>query len=614
MIVVLIFRILALFRILPFRLMLRELIGQPIRQHPSERQVVSRVVAFAITIGKSIAELQIHSIRQRLAITYFSTHRIVVGRCRYIATDSILIHHDSIPIITSHVVGIAFTFIVAITTDGTQSEVASTIVQPTGQLHIHIGRQGLAFRHGSIVGSIDTNRIQCCTHIPIKIKEIIRIGYYRIRVGIERTRLRTRLAVCLSPRETTSHKESGQRIRSPFQADITFPISILVAVIVVRIGKRAVSIGQEVFHLSHTDSIVILILMKDTTADFKVLRFRSKADTRFLGCCQSIVLSPTWTTSTTKTIVVHIVQLTKNSQLKAIVAMTGKTADTCIGRISVFGSSSGIQVSNPTLVHPLLDGQVQHHFFFTIVDTCNTGIIGLSFIRIDFFNHADRQILQTRLHITAKEFLAINQNPLDLLTIHLYITIVVHLGTRKFLHQFFQHGTFRRTISCRIISQSIARYRHLCRFGSNHGFSQQDSIGSQRDFTQIQGRLGCGKLELFGISKVTNKRNLQYILSRTGRQAELPVKIRSLSGHHTTVWQRQQLNRCRRNRRVIPLVQHDTRHRHSALPTALGKHGHHTKDHQQCKKYNLLHFLTINILFVLFSTLRYIGHFYCPKV
>ena len=140
MIVFLIFRILALFRIQPFRLMLRKLTWQSIRKHPTKRQIVSRIIAFIITIRKSIAKLQISSISNRLAIAHFSTKAIIVSRSMDISTDSIFYSHNTISIITGNIIGETFAFIITIATNTTQSEVSTSIVQFTSKLHIKISR------------------------------------------------------------------------------------------------------------------------------------------------------------------------------------------------------------------------------------------------------------------------------------------------------------------------------------------------------------------------------------------------------------------------------------------------------------------------------------------
>ena len=247
--------------------------------------------------------------------------------------------------------------------------------------------------------------------------------------------------------------------------------------------------------------------------------------------------------------------------------MACETVHITVCRVTVFCTQSTTEVTNPTLVHTLLYGQVEHGFFFTIVDTCNTGIIRLTVVSTNLFNHVYRQVLQTGLNIATKEFLTIDHQFLDFLTIDLHVTVIVYFGTRQLLYQFFQHSTFRSTVSRCIVTQCIARNGYLRSFCGNYRFLQHDSICSQCNLTHVQSWLGTRQLILFHIVEVTYIRYLQHILTRTNIQAEVTVRVCHITHSHGAVRQRQELNGSLHNRRIVLLIHYCSAN--SNTPSAL---------------------------------------------
>ena len=155
------------------------------------------------------------------------------------------------------------------------------------------------------------------------------------------------------------------------------------------------------------------------------------------------------------------------------------------GHITVLRTISKICIAEPSPVHALLHSKVQHCFFLTVIYPGYTCQIRLFIISFQFINHVDRQIFQAGLHITAKELLTIHHNFLQFLTVNLHITIIINFRSGKFFHQFLQHGTFRRTISSRVIHQRIFHHLHLRCFSSNYCFGKHNSIRFECHCTHI---------------------------------------------------------------------------------------------------------------------------------
>ena len=227
--------------------------------------------------------------------------------------------------------------------------------------------------------------------------------------------------------------------------------------------------------------------------------------------------------------------------------MTAKTVDIHISCIAIRSITSiftlsitytGIHITNPSLVHPFLNGKVEYGFFFTIINTSNTGIVRLTVISANLFHHIGRQVLQTGLYITAKEFLTIHQQLGNGLTIQLHITIIIHFCTWNLTYQFFQCSTFGSTISRCIVTQSITRYSYRRSFGSNHRFTQHHRICTQSNFSYIYCGFGRSKLHFLHIRSIAYKRNFQHIFTRTGFKTESTVVVCHITRRHCTVGQR----------------------------------------------------------------------------
>ena len=191
-------------------------------------------------------------------------------------------------------------------------------------------------------------------------------------------------------------------------------------------------------------NIILSIVITDTCAEIHLLAFHRIVQTDFFGCIQASshhTTKPTWTTT-----VVNIIYSANQRELAGVIAMTRETVDIGIQRIAVFCTCSGIQVTNPSLVHTFLYLNIKNGFFFTVINTGNTGVVRLSVVSIDLVNHICRQVLQTGLHITTEEFLTVHQEFLDFLTVQLHITVIVHFCTWNLLYQFFQCSAFRSTV------------------------------------------------------------------------------------------------------------------------------------------------------------------------
>ena len=154
---------------------------------------------------------------------------------------------------------------------------------------------------------------------------------------------------------------------------------------------------------------------------------------------------------------------------------------------------SEVDIAKPSLIHALLHSQVEHRFFFSILNARHTCHIRLSIISTHILHHIYRQVLQASSHIASEELLAIHHNLRDALAVDLYIAFRIHLGTRHLSHQLFEHGTFGYPIGSCVVHQRIAYRLHLGHLGCHHSLRKQFAVWLQRQLSDIDffTRIGC---------------------------------------------------------------------------------------------------------------------------
>ena len=89
-----------------------------------------------------------------------------------------------------------------------------------------------------------------------------------------------------------------------------------------------------------------------------------------------------------------------------------------------------VNVRNPSLFHSFLDGKVQHGLFLSVVNTCYAAVVTLALVGLQLLNHLAGQVLHSHLSVVLEELLALYHNLADALSVYLYVSFIVHLGTR----------------------------------------------------------------------------------------------------------------------------------------------------------------------------------------
>ena len=96
-------------------------------------------------------------------------------------------------------------------------------------------------------------------------------------------------------------------------------------------------------------------------------------------------------------------------------------------------------IAEPAVHHALLDAQVEHRLFFTVVDAGEFGLLGFLLHHADLLDDIGRQVLAGDRRIVEEELLAVDLDLADGLAVGSDGTVGGDLDARKPLEQVFQH-------------------------------------------------------------------------------------------------------------------------------------------------------------------------------
>ena len=260
-----------------------------------------------------------------------------------------------------------------------------------------------------------------------------------------------------------------------------------------------------------------------------ILQLIVDVGTHHLGSVQTLtLLTPSATAATAwEAHVVDIVGTREEHHLQ-IVFHHGAHAST---EVTAVGSDSEIDIGHETLVHTWFDTEVEHRFFLSVLDTTDTREVALLIVGLDAVDDVGGQVLEGGLRVACHELLAIHEDLLDFLSVDLDGSVVIDLGTRETLHEFFHHRTFWCTEGAGIIHKGVGLQRHLRGPCRHRGALQHDGIGLHGDGTGGI-VLTVTDIDLFCVGLKSNVGDLQGIFAVAGRtDGEAAIHIRQRIGH-----------------------------------------------------------------------------------
>ena len=138
-----------------------------------------------------------------------------------------------------------------------------------------------------------------------------------------------------------------------------------------------------------------------------------KIHTGILVGHETAVAAPTSMEPAGEPAVVHIVGTSKQRQPQPV----GKAVHHETTRIAVFRTVSEIYIRQPAFLHFRLHREVNHRFFFPVIDTCHARVVALTVVCLDFLYHVGRQVLHRHLGVVIEEFLAVYHDSLHFLSV-----------------------------------------------------------------------------------------------------------------------------------------------------------------------------------------------------
>ena len=242
--------------------------------------------------------------------------------------------------------------------------------------------------------------------------------------------------------------------------------------------------------------------------------------------------------------------------------MVSKTAQVQFSGVAVFRSVTHIGVQHPAFSHTFLHGKVQYGFLLTVINSGYTAIVALAVVRLYLVHHLCGQVLHGHLGVVVEEFLSAHHDFLYGLTVNLDGSVVLHLRSGQFAHQFFQVGTFGQTVCRTVIHKSVFLHLHLCGTGCHFCGVHQLGILQQCHGAYVCLLLLLVKCEVAEQGLIAHVCDTQDIVSRLYRwQFEFSVLTRLDARGLRAVLRMQQHHRSKRQRLAFHCaIHHFSRH------------------------------------------------------
>ena len=136
-------------------------------------------------------------------------------------------------------------------------------------------------------------------------------------------------------------------------------------------------------------------------------------------------------------------------------------------RIEFLCTVSCIEVSEPSLLEALLDGQVEHSLFLTVINTCDTAKVRLLVVGLHLVHNFCRQVLHGHVLVIAEELFTAHEDSPHRLAVHLDGTILDG-HTWQFLDEVFEHTSFRHFERVGIEDEGVILHLHFLQFRRYH--------------------------------------------------------------------------------------------------------------------------------------------------
>ena len=311
--------------------------------------------------------------------------------------------------------------------------------------------------------------------------------------------------------------------------------------------------GHEVLAGALRPVVTLRAIVASITANFEVATLQRHRSTDIARGGDARVASTSTSAASTT---VRIVDVSNHTSLSPIL----ETIHIEALAIALMRTASQVNIAKPTLLHALLDGEVNHRLLLSIINTRHTSHIRLLVVGFHLIHNLAWEVLHRDALVVAKELLAIHENLRDALSVDFDVAVVIHLCPRQLADEFLQHTTLRHLESVGIENNRVLL--HLDRFQrtSHHGSLQLDARRHKHDGTHVLFALLARHLHLVEEIMIANVGNLHHIIARRhifhGKEA---TRVRNGTRHQPRCVSMKQLNSGMRERLTAFGIEHTAR-------------------------------------------------------
>ena len=124
----------------------------------------------------------------------------------------------------------------------------------------------------------------------------------------------------------------------------------------------------------------------------------------------------------------HIIRIVQTSHQCELIVVN-ETIDHKVPFISVLTAISGKSISEPSLFHSRLDGQVDNGFFLSVVKSGHPCHVAQTVQYLHFLNHFRGKIFRSDFRVIREELFPVDQDFLDLFPVDSNLSFTVHFHT-----------------------------------------------------------------------------------------------------------------------------------------------------------------------------------------
>ena len=229
------------------------------------------------------------------------------------------------------------------------------------------------------------------------------------------------------------------------------------------------------------------------------------------------------------------------------------------GLIAVIRTVTGLHGAEPSVFHPFLYGKVDYGLVLAVIYARKTRQVALAVHYLEFVDHVDRQIFRRHFGIVGEEFLAVDKDFCNFLTVGGDFSVGVHFHSGKSLEQFLDHGVGLGLVAVGVELHGIGH--HLDGGFHSHGRNLSEAYGGVPQAECIGGDVPVGDIYLAVTFSVTYVCSFQQVFSLPDSfQRESAVKVGDPSGNKRRVAGRQQPD-CSIRQRLPTVVRDDAGNR-----------------------------------------------------